>query len=85
MRGRELATLPCAAILHVRHRINRNELGIRADEDKLAATRPPAAGRTLLVIDRNVVHPLTSFAVYYNKICPAYDASAPPLTPLTAL
>ena len=66
--GRELAPFPGAAVLHVRHRLNRNELGIRADENKLPTARPPAAGRTLLVIDRNVVHRFTPFVAYYNKI-----------------
>ena len=68
VRGRELASFPGAAVLHVRHRLNRNELRICADENKLPTARPPAAGRTLLVIDRNVVHQFTPFVTYYNKI-----------------
>ena len=54
--GRELAPFPSTAVLHIRHRLNRNELRIRADEDKLAATRPPATGGALFVGDGNLVH-----------------------------
>ena len=35
--GRELAAFPCAAVLHVGHGVDGNELRIRADEDELAA------------------------------------------------
>ena len=35
--GRELAPFPCAAVLHVGHGVDGNELRIRADEDELAA------------------------------------------------
>ena len=34
--GRELAAFPCAAVLHVGHGVDGNELRIRADEDNLA-------------------------------------------------
>ena len=53
---RELAPFPCAAVLHVGHGVDGNELRIRADEDELAAACPPAAGRAFLVGDGDLVH-----------------------------
>lgn len=37
VRRRKLAAFPCAAVLHVGHGVDGNELRIRADEDELAA------------------------------------------------